>query len=243
MKPATRLVIGTFIAAGVLGIASRAVAAQDRVQRNFTVRIENISKGHVLKLSNGTDAPFALSPGLWLVHTSDVPVFKSGQKDRSKGLEAQAEDGNPAVLAKSLERQPGVVSVGVFNTPVGATGPGPAGPGSAFEFSFSAAPGARLTFATMFGQSNDLFYAPNDSGIALFGKNGRPIKGDITSKVILWDAGTEVNQEPSLGPDQAPRQKAPNTGPAESEPVAPVKDAFTYPKTKDVMRVTITPDK
>lgn len=243
MKQGTGLIIGTIIAASMLGVASRAVAAEDPVQTNFTVRIENISKGHVLKLSNGTDAPFALSPGLWLVHTSDAPVFKSGKKDRGKGLEAQAEDGNPAVLAKSLERQPGVVSVGVFNTPVGATGPGPAGPGNAFEFRFSAAPGTRLTFTRMFGQSNDLFYAPNDSGIALFDKKGQPMKGDITSKVILWDAGTEVNQEPGLGPDQAPRQKAPNTGPAEREPVAPVKDAFAYPRTKDVMRVTITPEK
>jgi hypothetical protein len=67
----------------------------------------------------------------------------------------------------------------------------------------------------MMGQSNDWFYAPAESGILLF-KNGNPISGDITSEIILWDAGTEVNQEPGIRPDQGPRQKAPNTGEAEN---------------------------
>jgi len=31
-----------------------------------------------------------------------APVFKSGEHDRGQGLEAQAEDGNPTVLAQSL---------------------------------------------------------------------------------------------------------------------------------------------
>jgi hypothetical protein len=51
----------------------------------------------------------------------------------------------------------------------------------------------------MMGQSNDWFYGPSDSGIELF-KNGKPISGDITSQIILWNAGTEVNQEPGIGP-------------------------------------------
>jgi hypothetical protein len=93
--------------------------------------------------------------------------------------------------------------------------------------------------AFMFGQSNDLFYAPKDEGIALF-DGSRPITKDITSQLVLWDAGTEQNQEPGLGPDQAPRQKQPNTGQAEKGVVRLVKDSFTYPATGDVVRVTIT---
>ena len=58
-------------------------------------------------------------------------------------------------------------------------------------------PGDRLSLTTMMGQSNDWFYAPVESGIPLF-ENGNPISGDITSQIILWDAGTEVNQEPEL---------------------------------------------
>jgi hypothetical protein len=59
--------------------------------------------------------------------------------------------------------------------------------------------------ATMMGQSNDWFYAPAESGIALF-KDGKPISGEISSQIILWDAGTEVDQEPGIGSDQGPRQ-------------------------------------
>ena len=58
---------------------------------------------------------------------------------------------------------------------------------------------------TMMGQSNDWFYGPNESGIELF-KNGQPISGDITSQIILWDVGTEVDQEPGIGPEPATKR-------------------------------------
>ncbi len=76
---------------------------------------------------------------------------------------------------------------------------------------------------TMTGQSNDGFYGSAESGIDLY-KDGKAISGNITSQIILWDAGTEVNQEPGIGPDQGPRQKAPNTGKAENGVVRNVKD-------------------
>ena len=108
---------------------------------------------------------------------------------------------------------------GVFNTPVGADAPGPALPeeGSAYEFSFEAGPSTvpgtttKLSFATMFVASNDLFFAPLGSGITLYDESGAPISGDITDQVFLWDAGTEVNQEPG-GSDQPPLQAGPDTG-------------------------------
>lgn len=207
----------------------------------FTVRIENISAGNVLKLSSGGAAPFAVSPGLWVLHTSNAPIFKDGEKDRGRGLETQAEDGDPAKLAKSLLGQPGILTDGVFNQPAGTHKPDAIGPGGAYEFSFRAMPGERLTITAMFGQSNDLFYAPGDMGIPLFDGKGRPLDGDITNDFVLWDAGTELNQEPGAGPDQAPRQKASNTGVAESEAIHPVHDRYTYPNTGDVLRITISP--
>jgi hypothetical protein len=229
-----------------LSAAVAPALAQDSMDKatHFKVRIENISAGNVLKVATGGDPPFAISLGMWAIHTKDAPVFTPGQKDRGKGLETQAEDGNPAVLAESLKHEPGVISAGVFTTPEGASGPAPAGPGQAFEFAFDATPGSRLTFTTMFGQSNDLFYAPGESGVWLFDKNKHPAHGDITWQVMLWDTGTEVNQEPGVGPDQAPRQKAPNTGAAENgvvQSIEKVKDGFQYPRTRDVLRVTITP--
>jgi hypothetical protein len=132
-------------------------------------------------------------------------------------------------------------SAGVFNTPVGDSKPGPLTPGKAFEFTVNAEPGDHLTIAMMFGQSNDFFYAPKEAGIALY--NGKkPISKDVTSQVELWDAGTEVNQEPGAGPDQAPRQKAPNTGAADPDnKVRIASDTFkNLPKTSKVLKVMVT---
>jgi hypothetical protein len=95
----------------------------------------------------------------------------------------------------------------------------------------------------MMGQSNDWFYGPAESGIALF-KDGKPMSGDITAQIILWDVGTEVNQEPGIGADQGPRQKAPNTGKAENgvvRNIKDVKDSSAFSKVSSVMRVTIRP--
>ena len=74
-----------------------------------------------------------------------------------------------------------------------------------------------------------------------------PITLRVTEKeslIILWDAGTEVNQEPGIGPDQGPRQKAPNTGKAENGVVRNAKDVKygkAYTNVSSVMRITIRP--
>jgi hypothetical protein len=128
----------------------------------------------------------------------------------------------------------------VFNTPVGASAPGPITPGATYEFSISAIPGDRLSMTIMMGQSNDWFYAPADSGIELF-KNGKAISGDISSQIAMWDAGTEIDQEPGIGSDQGPRQKAPNTGKAENGVVRKIQDGKPYSQAPSVMRITITP--
>ena len=222
----------------VAGIAS----GQDSKPTKFTVRIENITKPDAFTASNGVKWSLAYSPGLAVVHTDKAPIFTAGKKDRGQGLEAQSEDGDPGMLAKSLGGGKGIKSVAVFNTPVGAKGPGPITPGAAYEFTISGTPGDLLSMITMMGQSNDWFYAPAESGIALF-KYGKPVSGDVTSQFILWDVGTEVNQEPGIGPDQGPRQKGPNTGEAENGVVRNAKDVKygpDYSKTSSVMRVTIT---
>lgn len=226
----------------ILGFAGMA-PAQDSMATKFTVRIENITKPDAFTASNGVKWSLAFSPGTAVVHTGKGPIFTAGKTDRGQGLEAQSEDGNPAMLAKSLEGAKGMKSIAVFNTPVGASAPGPITPGAAYEFTIAAMPGDRLSITTMMGQSNDWFYAPNESGIELF-KNGKAVSGDITSQIILWDAGTEVNQEPGIGPDQGPRQKAPNTGEAENGVVRNAKDVKYGPafsKVSSVMRVTLTP--
>lgn len=223
------------LAAGTTGSA---FAGKPKRSAKFTVRIENISDKDGLSGADGTRYPFALSPGLFLVSNGKTEAFKAGKKAGPE-LETQAEDGDPGLLLKKFAPKVGSVNEGIFNTPVGATMPGPLLPGNSFEFSFNAADGQKLDMVAMFGQSNDLFYGP-EKGIDLFDADGKPLSGDITGKFLLWDAGTEVNQAPGIGPDQAPRQKAKNTGASEDVPVAPVKDGFTYPNTTDVLRITIT---
>ncbi len=195
--------------------------------------------GDVLADNTGLTVPFA--PGVWAVHTEPEPLFTPGQPDRGDGLEALAEDGNPVALASALANQGNVLSSGAFNTPVGATSPAPIGPGGAYEFMINAPSGAKLSFATMFVPSNDLFCGPDENGIALHAEDGTPVSGDVTSQIMLWDAGTEENQEPGVGPDQAQRQSGPNTGAADPDnSVRLVNDGFTYPPVSAVIRVTIS---
>jgi hypothetical protein len=203
-------------------------------ETSFLVRVENVGDD----AQSAMTTPFA--PGVWAVHTAADPLFSAGQADRGQGLEALAEDGDPSGLAAAVASQAGVSASGAFNTPVGATEPGPLLPGGAYEFTVVAVPGDVLSLATMFVQSNDLFYAPDGAGIALFNSDGTPVSGDVTAQVSLWDAGTEVNQEPGVGPDQAPRQAGPNTGPDENGVVQIVSDEFTYPGTSSTILVTIT---
>ena len=200
----------------------------------FRVRIENIS--------GDSDLPTPFAPGVWALHSESGPLFTSGEADRGQGLESLAEDGNPAMLAEALTSMD--ILAGVFNTPVGADGPGPLLPGGAYEFEVTATPETPyLSFATMFVQSNDLFLAPDQMGIALFDMDGMAMEmHEITADLLLWDAGTEANEEPGAGPNQAPRQADPNTGPADGmATVHPVDDGFTYPDVAALVRVSIEP--
>src|SRR5258708_39743144 len=98
-------------------MASVALANGDKPTQ-FTIRVENITKPDAFTASNGVKWSLAFSPGTAVVHTENAPIFTSGKKDSGKGLEAQAEDGDPSMLAKSLEGGKGIRSVTVFNTPV-----------------------------------------------------------------------------------------------------------------------------
>ncbi|MGW8268696.1 MAG: spondin domain-containing protein [Longimicrobiales bacterium] len=187
----------------------------------------------------GLTSPIA--PGVYAIHTGSSVLFAASQPDRGEGLEMLAEDADPGALRTAVAGKSGVTDTGIFNTPAGASGPGPAFPGDAFVFSFSAMPGDRLSLASMLGQSNDLFFAPAEAGIALFDGLDNPLNGDLTGMILLWDAGTEKNEFPGVGPNQAPRQPGPNTGPAENGTVRQVNDGYAYPRVDQVIRVTITP--
>ncbi len=118
-------------------------------------------------------------------------------------------------------------------------------PGMSESFTFNAGKGYYLSFATMLVQSNDLFYAPNPNGIALYDTNGTPTTGDVTNMIDLWDAGTEVNEMPGMGENQPPRQSGENTGTDENgtiKLIADVSDGFMYPSTSDIIKIDLTHD-
>ena len=200
----------------------------------FRVRIQNVSpEGDVATL---------FAPGVWVLHSEAGPLFSSGEADRHEGLEALAEDGDPTALAASLLAKG--LTAGIFNTPVCADSPRPLQSREFYEFEVTASPETPyLSFATMLVQSNDLFLAPVENGIALFDEDGKAIGlQNVTHELLLWDAGTEANEEPGTGPNQAPRQSVANTGPSdENATVRPVDDESEYPDIADLVRVYIVP--
>lgn len=199
----------------------------------YVVRIENIS--------GDSDVPTPFSPGVWVLHSEPGALFIEGEADKGYGLEALAEDGDPSALAEALNGMD--LHAGVFNTPVGADGPGVILPGQAYEFEVKVTADAPyLSFAIMFVQSNDLFVGPGEAGIALIDMDGMAMEGmhDVTADLELWDAGTEANEEPGVGGDQAPRQSGPNTGLPEIEgTVRVVDDGYTYPDVSALVKVSI----
>src|ERR1051325_8409216 len=235
---ALALLAACYLAQFTVATATRKVEAT-----KFTVRIENISNPEGMTASNGQKFPFALSPGMFVLSEKNAAIFTEEKPARKNGLEMQAEDGDPSGLVASLTAMHhGSNLHGVFNTPVGAMAAGPIRPGDSFEFTVTAVPGMKLFMTQMFGQSNDWFYAPSANGIALFDSKGNAINGDVTDQFVLWDAGTEKDEEIGIGPNQGPRQKGPNTGEDEHGIVHRVSDQRWTGKNKEFFRVTITPE-
>lgn len=178
-------------------------------------------KRFTVRLQNPQEANGPLSPGVFVIHREGRPIFTPNELAPTNGLEEIAEDGNAAVAAEQIE------NAIVFNTPVGGAAPGPALPGGAYEFSFVANPGDKLSFVTMRVASSDAFYAPMSTGYELF--NGIEPATVSNMSFPLWDAGTEVNTNPVGGSGQPV-----STDPAQMDENVPVQllsdrnDGFTY---------------
>ncbi len=181
----------------------------------FVLRIENVA---------GPAFPTALGSGVALAHDARDPLFTEGAADRGLGLEELAEDGDPSAIAAALDAR-------TF---------GAIAPGEVREVVVDAQPRARLSFATMLSDSNDVFLAPAGDGIPLFDEAGRPLAArDVTELVHLWNAGTEIDQAPGLGPHQASRQTAPGAGEVEGR-IRPFADGTrTLPLARDLVRPSV----
>ena len=224
------------------------------------VRIENVAPADFYSADGPTSGAIWITPGAYAVHEGENPIYELGES-ASIGLEALAEAGPPTGfegedgLVDELGASMEVHASGAYtpadtvvdpNDPRGEVpGAPPIAPGGAFEFEVEVTPGQRLSVASMFVPSNDVFVSTDPSGIALWPEDGEPVDGDVTDGVSLFDAGTEPNAEaPGTGPDQAPAQDAPDQGAEEDGTVrrlSEVDDGHAYPAVGDVVQVTVTP--
>ncbi len=180
--------------------------------------------GEYLSMNSGYVSPVA--PVLWVVHEKDeMPIFTNNTPDRGEGLELLAETGNPGDLATSLTDMG--YQAGAYAVPDGEMDAGPLFPGDKYTFSIDAKPGQYLSIASMLGNSNDIFFAFNDNGIKL---NFGNAEKDITDEVMLWDAGTEVNEYPGT------KTSADET---EGGNVVMLNDGFTYPDVNKIIKITV----
>ncbi len=210
--------------------------------RQFTVVLSNVSTPGTVDTDRAMGT-VPLSPPAWAVFTGDDPMFTLGGT-ANEGTERIAEDGFPMAMVSLLMSTPRVSAHGAVESPGGPDNGPAVFAGEEISFTFTASPGQRLQLETMFVQSNDWFYAFRDGGLALF-DGATPVSGDVTDRLLVYDAGTEEDTAPGTGPDQKPVQApmATNVGPVDdNRAIRPASEnGFPIPANSQVIRVTIQP--
>jgi hypothetical protein len=209
-----------------------------------TLTVRNISAPGDRIASDGTHWDVMLSPGVWAVHDESFAVVPPGTSVSGTPTEALAEDGNLSPLLTALQGEPRVIATGIVgeDDPDVSYSTDPIAPGREVTITFEIEDPGPLWIGFMFAQSNDVMLASNPEGIAL--DLADDAVHDVTERMGLWDAGTEVNEEPGIGPTQAPRQGASGGGEDEAGLVTLVdgSDAagFAYPAVTEFVQVEIT---
>lgn len=164
-----------------------------------------------------------LSPAVVVVYTGDInPLYQLNQKDAGIGLKELAQTGDASKLRSSLNGMANVRNVYIV-------GDGSIGQGQKAEVTVKALENDKIAYATMFGYSNDWFYTNSETINANY-------KGDLTSKTILLDNGTAVNQYPGAGYSQ---HVFGGTAIAEDNNIAQVGNTYPIPSVANVIKVTI----
>ncbi len=164
-----------------------------------------------------------LSPVLVVIYTGDVnPIYQLNQKDAGLGLKELAQTGNVTKLRTSLAAMTNVKYTYV-------AGNEPVKPGEKVETAFKALKDCNIAYVTMFGYSNDWFYANNSVISADY-------LGDVTGKTVLLDDGTALSQYPGAGNAQAifTGVQIP-----ESKVITTVGNTFPVPALNRMIKVTI----
>ena len=168
----------------------------------------------------------------WLFALALPLFFAACSKDNDNDSPANS---NRSITVENVLQSRSLVESGTF----AQTGASPLiMPGQSVSFKFSAAYGQTVTFAAMYGYSSDLFFAPTNPGITLYDADKKPIEGDVSDMVKLWDNGTRVNQAP--GPD-VNRPGAPESNPIK-EVVGKDEEGNTYLKASSLVKATLKYD-
>lgn len=212
--------------------------------RMFRVQVENVSTTTTLEPGAMPDRSVPLSHGVWAVYNAGSLFTVDQQSD--EGTSRIAEDGVTTVKTNELNMGVTISSNGEFVAPGGPDNGAAIFMGESSTFTFEAKPGDKLQIQSMFVQSNDWFYAFRNGGLPLF-LGSTPVSGNVTSELLLYDAGTEADELPGMGstqkPDQAPLDI--NIGPADSVNKVTVAtqrhSSFIIPPTSGVIKITVTP--
>jgi len=163
-----------------------------------------------MKVEANTGIITGISPVLVVVYQGEKnPIYELGKNDPGMGLKDLAQKGNASKLQESLKKMKGVKGIYIAGT-------APVGPGQKVMTQYKAGDGDKLAFVTMFGFSNDWFYA-NEQALSA------KLSGDITNKTALFDSGTGVDQYPGAGNRQ----------------ISKVGTTFPIPPVNKVLKITI----
>lgn len=175
------------------------------------------------KVDSNTGIITGISPVLLVVYQGEKnPIYELGKKDSGLGLKDLAQNGNANKLKESLKKMKGVKGIYII-------GNSPIAPGQKAMGEYKAEKGDLLAYATMFGFSNDWFYANEQSVSAT-------LKGDITKKTGLFDSGTGVDQFPGAGNRQA---LFGGKSAVENNVISKVGNIFPVPAVEKVLKITL----
>ena len=210
----------------------------------FDLTIENVSTAGTIPTDRAMGVN-PLSPPVIAIFTGDDDPMFTGGESASEGTERIAEDGSFDAMIAQLTSNSNVKSSAAAPSPGGPGNNGALFNGERVTVTFVAEPGDKMQFESMFVQSNDWFYAFPTGGLELF-DGATALSGDLTGRVIIYDAGTEVDTAPGTGQFQKPVQDpdALDVGPDEDEPIQNARTRhsnFTIPANDALLRVTITP--
>ena len=170
IRLAAVLAVAAFVAGLSLVANGPAATRAANGETTWNITVQNLTEGQ----------PF--SPPVVVVHDATADVLEVGSA-ASAGVQAIAEDGNPAPLVAALEGAGGIHDVTVFGGPILA--------GTSATVMVSGPSGSLVSIVGMLICTNDGFTGADSWAL--------PVSGSSSLMANAYDAGTEMNTE--AGPD------------------------------------------